>query len=228
MPSRPFTVSVFLCLVAAVLMWPAPASAQSTELFFSEYVEGSSNNKALEIFNGGSAAGLTINLTGTVAAGDVSVLAHALANAAILSQADQTNSMGWFNGDDAVVLRKGTAVIDVIGQIGFDPGNEWGAGVTSTQDNTLRRKAAISAGDTNGGDAFDPAVEWSGFAQDTFEGLGSHNAEPPVLTATIWEIQGSGLSSTHAGTTRRTRPSTTTTWWTRPCGPRTTTAPCCS
>ncbi len=34
---------------------------------------------------------------------------------------------GWFNGDDAVVLRKGTTVIDVIGQIGFDPGSEWGS-----------------------------------------------------------------------------------------------------
>ena len=89
-------------------------------------VEGSSNNKALEIyngtgapsisrragtpssmcFNGGTTAGLTINLTGTVAAGDVFVLAQASASATILAQADQTNGAGWFNGDDAVVLRK--------------------------------------------------------------------------------------------------------------------------
>ena len=136
------TVSVFLCLAAGVLMRPASASAQSTELFFSEYIEGSSNNKALEIFNGtgapvnlaaggynvqmhfngNPAAGLTINLTGTVPAGDVYVLAQASANATILAQADQVNGSGWFNGDDAVVLRKGTTVIDVIGQIGFDPG----------------------------------------------------------------------------------------------------------
>jgi hypothetical protein len=30
----------------------ARAVAEPTELFFSEYIEGSSNNKALEIFNG--------------------------------------------------------------------------------------------------------------------------------------------------------------------------------
>ena len=218
-------VALFVCLAAGAFVAPAPASAQSTELFFSEYIEGTSNNKALEIFNGTGApvdltagaynvqmhfngsltAGLTIDLDGTVAAGDVFVLAHSSADSAILNQADQSNGAGWFNGDDAVVLRKGSTVIDVIGQIGLDPGVEWGSGVASTADNTLRRSAGIVAGDANGSDAFVPADQWTGFAQNTFDGLGSHNAEPPtVLTATIPEIQGSGLSSTHAGSTRKT------------------------
>ena len=94
------------------------------------------------------------------------------ANAAILAQADQTNGSGWFNGDDAITLRKGTTVIDSIGQIGFDPGTEWGTGLTSTADNTLRRKLLIEAGDANGSDLFDPAVEWDGFATDNFRGSG--------------------------------------------------------
>ena len=64
--------------------------------------------------------------------------------------------------------------MDVIGQIGFDPGTEWGTGLESTADNTLRRKGSIEAGDTNGGDAFVPSAEWNGFANDTFGGLGSH------------------------------------------------------
>jgi len=183
----------FLVLAAVAGATPADA-APPTELFFSEYVEGSSNNKALEIyngtgaaidlagagysvqmfFNGSAAAGLTINLTGTVAAGDVYVVAQSSANATILAQADQTSGAGWFNGDDAVVLRKGTTVIDVVGQIGFDPGSEWGSGLTSTADNTLRRKAEICAGDPSGADAFDPTPQWEGFATDTFDGLGSH------------------------------------------------------
>jgi DNA/RNA endonuclease G (NUC1)/predicted extracellular nuclease len=189
---------------------PNPASAATSELFFSEYIEGSSNNKALEIyngtgasvdlatgaynvqmfFNGSATAGLTINLTGTVPSGDVFVLAQSTASAAILAVADQTNSSGWFNGDDAVVLRKGSTVIDVIGQVGFDPGAEWGTGLTSTADNTLRRKSTICAGDTNGADVFDPAIEWDGFANDTFAGLGSHTAScgdptpTPTPTAT--------------------------------------------
>ena len=184
------------------------AEAAPTEIFFSEYIEGTSNNKALEIyngtggpidlsvgaysvqmfFNGSSSAGLTINLTGTVAAGDVYVLAHSSANATILAQADQTNGAGWFNGDDAVVLRRGTTIIDVIGQIGSDPGIEWGAGLTSTADNTLQRKVTIGGGDTNGSNAFDPSVEWNGFPTDTFAGLGTHISLPgdqaPAVSAT--------------------------------------------
>ncbi|MBG1267000.1 ExeM/NucH family extracellular endonuclease [Nostoc sp. WHI] len=170
-------------------------------LFFSEYIEGSSNNKALEIynstgatidltagnyvvqfyFNGSTTAGLTIPLTGTVANGDVFVLAQSSASAPILAQADQTSGAAWFNGDDAIVLRQGGAsgmLLDSIGQIGFDPGTEWGTGLISTADNTLRRNSSITTGDSNPNDAFDPSVQWNGFAVDTFGGLGNHTVNP--------------------------------------------------
>jgi predicted extracellular nuclease len=175
------------------------ARGTPTDVFFSEYVEGSSFNKALEIFNGTGApvdlaaggyrvemyfngsmsAGLTIPLTGTALAdGDVYVVTNQSATAAILAVADQvTTATNWYNGDDAIVLRKGGAggpIVDVIGQVGLDPGTEWGTDLTSTADNTLRRKGSIEAGDTNPGDAFDPSIEWNGFAVDTFGGLGSH------------------------------------------------------
>ncbi|MEP0806352.1 MAG: Ig-like domain-containing protein, partial [Chloroflexota bacterium] len=189
-----FTSMLILAMLLALMPASFATAAAPSELFFSEYIEGTSNNKALEIyngtgaaidlaaggyniqmfFNGSASAGLTINLTGTVADGDVYVIAQSSANATILAQADQTNGAGWFNGDDAVVLRKGTTIIDVIGQIGFDPGTEWG-GVTA--DNTLRRKNTICAGDPNGTDAFDPSLEWDSFATDTFDGLGNHVAD---------------------------------------------------
>ncbi len=188
--------------------------AAAGDLFFSEIIEGSSNNKALEIyngtgasvdlaaggyniqmfFNGSATVGLTINLTGTVADGDVWVVAQSSAVATILAQADQTNGAGWYNGDDAVVLRKGTTVLDVIGQIGFDPGSQWGADLVSTADNTLRRMESICAGDTNGSDVFDPAVEWDGYAIDTFDGLGAHTATcgvPVVVDPKINEFSAS-------------------------------------
>ena len=183
---------------------PAPAlgtAAAPTELFFSEYLEGSGNNKALEIYNGtgaavdlsgggyavdfyfnGSASASTkIPLTGTVAAKNVFVLADNDAATPVLDVADQTSSASFFNGDDAVVLRKGTTVLDVIGQIGTDPGSAWGTDPTSTQNNTLRRKAGVMQGDSDGSDAFDPATEWNGFATDTFAGLGSYgdSGTPP-------------------------------------------------
>jgi len=127
-------------------------------------------------FNGVTTAGLTINLTGTVADGDVFVLAQSSATAAILAQADQTNGSSWYNGDDAIVLRQGSTIIDVIGQVGFDPGTEWGTGLTSTADNTLRRKAAVCAGDGVSTNVFEPVPEWDGLAIDTFDGLGAHTA----------------------------------------------------
>jgi len=214
-------LAMFSIVFAGLTSGARPARAATSELFFSEYIEGSSNNKALEIyngtgaavnlaagsynvqmyFNGSASAGLTINLIGSVANGDVYVLAQSGASATILAQADQTSGAGWFNGDDAVVLRKGTVIIDVIGQIGFDPGTEWGAGLTSTADNTLRRKASVAAGDSDGSNVFDPSFEWDGFAIDTFGGLGSHVVTPedtaPAVTTTV---PANGASNVSAGT----------------------------
>jgi len=211
-----------------------PASAAITEvavandLFISEYIEGSSNNKALEIYNGTGAdvdlstyaikqysngsvtAGATFALAGTLVAGDVYVFAHSSADAAILAQADQTTGSGLFNGDDALELVNGTDTLDVIGQIGFDPGSQWGEGLTSTADNTLRRLDTICSGDIDGADAFDPSIEWTGFDTNTFDALGSHTATcdgagpgdgdgdgggDAATAALISAIQGSGETS---------------------------------
>jgi predicted extracellular nuclease len=174
------------------------------ELLISEYAEGSSLNKAVELYNGTGAAvdlslgdyeleiyfngstspGTTVDLSGVVSDGDVFVVADDGADPAILAQADQTSTASFFNGDDAVVLRKAGVVVDSLGQVGFDPGSEWGSGDVSTQDNTIRRKASVCAGDTVESDAFDPAPEWDGYALNTFDGLGAHStsctAEPPV------------------------------------------------
>ena len=193
MLNKIFASAIVVTMILALM--PAPfVSAATSELFFSEYIEGSSFNKAIEIYNGtGStvdlAAGLytvelyangsstvsqSVALSGTLADGDVFVLAHASANAAILAQADVINSIAInFNGDDAVVLRKNGVVIDAFGQIGIDPGTEWTGGGT---DDTLRRADSVCAGDTNPGDAFDASVEWVVFANNTFDGLGAHTA----------------------------------------------------
>src|SRR5688572_13864066 len=151
-----YTTHQPLLLAAAIASLSSLSAA--ADLYFSEYIEGSSNNKALEIynssansvdlsghkvemyFNGNTAASLTIDLTGSIPANGVFVLAHGSANATILAKANQTNSSGWFNGDDAIVLKNGSTILDIIGQVGVDPGSEWGTGFTSTADNTLRRK----------------------------------------------------------------------------------------
>ncbi len=184
-------IVLVLCLFAQIGSAAAP-----TDLFFSEYIEGSSNNKAVEIYNGTSAAvdlaaqaykleiyfngattaSFSLALTGTIAPGGTFVVAPTNANSTILAAAQQTSGTAWFNGDDAVVLKHGATIIDVIGQIGFRPVNYWGTGSVTTQDHTLRRKASVCSGDANGTDAFDPTAEWDGFPIDTFSGLGTHTA----------------------------------------------------
>jgi hypothetical protein len=191
------------------------ANAITSELFISEYLEGSYFNKALEIYNGtGSeidlatagynvqifyggitSAGTTINLTGTVSNNDVYVLAPSTADVNILLKTNQFTGVGvfWFTGNDTVVLRKGSTMIDVIGQIGVDPGTGWGTSPTSTANATLQRKSSIWGGDTNSADAFDPSIEWNGFTQDTFGGLGTHSVAAPVPIPSTLLLLGSGL-----------------------------------
>lgn len=176
----------------------------SNSLFFTEYVEGSSDNKALEIFNktgstidlaadgykieiysnGGTSSSYSVNLNGNLVDGDVFVISNTAADQVILDISDQTSGSINFNGDDAIALFRGDQVVDVIGQIGFDPGDEWGSGDISTQNNTLKRRSSIGVGDMDGTDVFDPNIEWLGFTEDTFNGLGTHtiNAGPPIIT----------------------------------------------
>ena len=165
----------------------------ATELLISEYIEADSGSeKYIEIFNGtGSAVSLTnynllmfvngatspttIALTGTLANNDVFVVANSSAtNSAAI---DMSSGSLTFNGDDAIALSNKItgAYVDIIGVIGTDPGTEWGTDPTSTANSTLVRKSSITAGDTNGTDAFDPAAEWDGYAGINVEDdLGAH------------------------------------------------------
>ncbi len=162
--------------------------------FFSEYIEGSGNNKCLEIynptsspidlaaggykvemyFNGSGSVGLTVNLVGVIQPGDVYVVCNSGAAADFLGQADQIGGGGWFNGDDAVALVSNAGTIDVIGQIGVDPGANWSSFGIETSEQTLRRFSFIQKGDNNGTDAFNPALQWETYPQNTFWGLGYH------------------------------------------------------
>ena len=146
-----------------------PTGDFAQDLFISEYVEGSGNNKALEIFNG---TGMSVdlsnyrlllyangnstpnnihNLSGTLAHGDVIVYVHGSAGAALAALGDETSNATNFNGDDAISLQKQVdddwIDIDIFGVIGEDPGTEWTAdGGYSTLDKTLVRKAFVTQG----------------------------------------------------------------------------------
>lgn len=170
---------------------PATAGQMTTtvnpnaaNLIFSEYLEGSSNNKYLEIHNVGSSAvalsscslrihanGNTstsnITLTGftaSLAPGATHLICHTQGTLTLPAgeSCDSTGSIG-FNGNDAIELICGGERQDVIGRVGEDPGTAWGTGTITTFDKTLRRKCTVTSGDRIHNDAFDPATEWDVF-----------------------------------------------------------------
>jgi len=175
----------------------------ASELIISEYIEGSSNNKYLEIYNG---TGNTVNMddydiriysngSSSVSAtihlnaenlndGEVYIIANNSADA-WNGTPNQTSGSLSFNGDDAVELYNTNTnqSVDIIGEIGQDPGSQWGSGSVTTKNHTLVRKATVTSGDTNGADSFDPATEWEGYAEDVVSHLGSHTMNCSACSA---------------------------------------------
>ncbi len=191
--------------------------------FFSEYIEGSSNNKGFEVYNpsntpldlgpykvylSGNGGSFTneFNLSGTLASGDVYTIVTTQADPAMLAVADTAlafPSVSHFNGDDALFLVDTTMndTIDIIGVIGVDPGSSWTVGSGSTSDNTLVRNMNISGGQT---DWTVGATEWTVNPSNTFTFLGSHssscvNTTPMVSTANFVTAPGTMVSEA-AGT----------------------------
>ncbi len=187
----------------------ATSTSCASDLIISEYIEGSSNNKYIEIYNGtGSSVNLanyevlqynngsstvsyTLALSGTLTDNTTYVIENSSETLGVTANLSTSSNVMAFNGDDVIALRKGgTTIIDIVGQIGFDPGSEWGTGLISTADNTLRRKSSIFTGDSNGADVFDPSVEWDGYATDIVSGLGSHSmfCGPTITVGTITDF----------------------------------------
>jgi endonuclease I len=164
------------------------------DLIISEYIEGTSNNKYIEIYNGTEATidltlyrlGLYVNgsstpayssMTGNLASGEAIVYKNSSAALTLPVGVTAINNGAInFNGNDALALNKtaSNTNIDIFGEIGFDPGTAWtAAGGYSTLDKTLRRKSSITSGRTLNG-TFNPSLEWDLFNEDTVSGLGSH------------------------------------------------------
>jgi predicted extracellular nuclease len=169
------------------------ALAQTSDLLISEYVEGSGDNQAIEIYNGTADVvnlggytlqrylnGVTVPTVITLNSvdldpGEVFVLVNSLAVSALRALADQTDANLLFSGDDALVLVAGGVPVDSFARVGEDPGSYWSCLEGTTQNHTLRRLPGVCAGDTNINDVFDPCLEWEFRPADTFTGLGVHS-----------------------------------------------------
>jgi hypothetical protein len=163
-----------------------------TDLYISEYVEGSSNNKYIEIFNGtgGSvnladyAVGVYFNgninftgvnnpafMSGTLGNGGTYIIANDDALIWGGSPNQIEGSVGNFNGNDAIVLVKKvglvTNIIDVMGVIGDNV-------------NWLQDVTAVRRGSVAGPSSSWVSNDWAYLSQDVLGGLGGHSAADPV------------------------------------------------
>ena len=200
--SESFVDDVTISTVLPTVCWEACVDCSTAnaytatscgDLFFSEYAEGSSNNKYFEIYNPTSAAislsGYTVYLSGnggsytntftsnaSIASGDVYMISTNSLDSATQALADTAMgypSVAHYNGDDALILMNGTDTIDVIGTPGVDPGSSWSVGTGSTKDHTLIRKASVDMGST---DWTTGATEWDVYAQNTWSYAGAHSS----------------------------------------------------
>lgn len=178
------------------LIWgPAPNGGSNgngtttsiTELYFSEYIEGLSNNKAIEITNAtGNSKSLTgyvikkqtngagswstgISLSGPLANNAKFVIvnsgiASACYNKNIANIATTAAEMT-FNGNDAIGLFKNNVLIDIIGVYNGGSAN-FGA------NQTLRRKTTVTIPKTN----FNKTTDWTVLGSDICNDLGNKNA----------------------------------------------------
>lgn len=165
-----------------------------SELFISEYIEGSSFEKYIEVYNptsgpvdladyelrlysNGSTTPNSSSLAGggVLQSGEVAVFRNG--SAALYPSAVSVGAVN-FNGDDAVELYNTAtgSTADIFGVIGQDPGSAWTAPGYSTVNMTLRRLASVQNGvTTNPAGSFATLeTEWEALPQDDVSGLGFH------------------------------------------------------
>lgn len=204
-----------------VNVYTKTAGAVASDLFISEYTEGSSSNKYIEIFNGtGSSVDLSdyklqlygngatsttndITLSGILENGATVVYKNSGASLTLPSGVTATsNAAVNYNGDDAVALYKisTSSYVDIFGRIGEDPGTSWGTSPLITAEKTLVRKSNITGGVTSNPSSGFPtlATEWDSYSQDVATYLGSHTMAGSSSSTPI-----SGSPFTVIGTTNK-------------------------
>ncbi len=190
------TLSVLLGTLGAFTFSPW-AQAQ---LMFSQYVDGSSNRKGLEIYNpdgttvnladyeiqqfnnGGTAKTATFRLQGSLTSKQKFLVGRSELQAELGSKVNQVAALS-FNGDDAVVLvYKGTPV-DRFGRIGERPETGWGTAVSSLGNSFKRIETENSALSIDATAAFDLDRSWSAWTnRNDFSNLSGSITQPPVET----------------------------------------------
>jgi len=188
-PMKKIYALIFLLAAATQL------HAQCSDLFISEYLEGLSFNKALEVYNptsgsinmdgyrletysnGMDTPTFVFNLHGMLASNDVYVITLPQADSTLAQLGDTTSLVCNYNGNDAVALINVPLLdtIDIIGIIGDLPGTSWPVDTGSTKDHDLVRMASVQQGTTDWNLG---ATQWMVYGATDFSHLGSHTMTP--------------------------------------------------
>lgn len=161
----------------------------ATDLLFTEYIEGSGNNKALEIANNtGNSVSLSaytikkqtngtgswstgLPLSGTLNTGSKFVIVNSSISSSCFSTSaaniSTTATELTFNGNDAVGLFKNGILIDIIGTFN-------GGTANFAIDVTLRRKSTVTSPSTT----FNLSSQWDSYTTDTCNNLASKISKP--------------------------------------------------
>ncbi|MBF4484499.1 endonuclease [Flavobacterium sp. CSZ] len=174
--------------IAATTNASGGTGGTASDILFSEYIEGSGNNKALEIANntassvslsaytikkqtnGAGSWSTGLALSGTLATGSK----FTIVNSSMASSCYPTSSANisttatelTFNGNDAVGLFKNGVLIDIIGTFN-------GGTANFAADVTLRRKSTVTAPSTT----FNLSSQWDSYAADTCSNLGAKRTQ---------------------------------------------------
>jgi Lamin Tail Domain len=180
-----------------------PPGRPPATVMISQYVEGTGNNKAIEIYNGtrsninlaaegyvlqqynnGSLSpSVSIFLTGILPENECLVFGRPddptnyAPNIAISGLPNLvTNKYITFNGDDVIVLRQGGPSGARVDRVGLVATNATGSFWSRTaQNHTLRRNPTIYTGTVSGISAEFPLDEWIMYDNDDFTDLGQHD-----------------------------------------------------
>lgn len=170
---------------------PGGTTGSRSDLYLSEYIEGSSNNKALEIKNEtGSSISLSsytikkqtngagswssgLALSGSLATNGKFVIVNSSISTACFNKTvaniSTTASELTFNGNDPIGLFKNGVLIDIIGT--FNDGS-----ANFANDKTLRRKPTATAPKSSYSSS-----DWDSYAADSCSDLGNRIAQESTI-----------------------------------------------
>ena len=193
-----------------VSIQPCDPTGLCTDLFFSEYVDGSTFSKGLELYNpsavasadlgeytvktfnnGSSVANHEVSLSGTLAPGEVYTIVNPSAVPELIALADLLDDVTLFNGNDATTLERNGVVVDVLGEVGVNPGEGWPVNDITMLHNTLVRIPEVTTGSPDWDEVDD---QWVDYPENTFEFFGEHNALPCGLDTTAVPLIGFSVS----------------------------------